>query len=446
MRRSVIALGVCLLFATGSAVARDLELEAAVDEVETALEGDANLSPELKEALSNLVGVIGDRSAVDPGGYAPVSATAPGFWDRVTPFADIRLRHEHDGRRGRQNRDRERVRFRFGANVDLGENWSGGFRIRTGDPSDSQSPYHNFGSSNSNENFSSLEFNLDRVFLTYRPPSLEGSWITAGKFDHPFAKNPVYGELVWDDDANPEGVAAGIKLMPTADFDFDLTAGNYLLEGDDSTPATSAGAAKDADNEFWVFVAQAAARFQAAENTSVLAALGWYRFGDTEPGGSTAICGGHTNGNITTASACISDFHIWNPILAVSTDLAGLPFTVSGEYIINTGADNGTNEDSGYAVGASLGKAKAPGDWSAFYQWQRIQSDAVFTPVAGDDFITAQSNFRGHVFGVKYKLTKRIGLRAWGLMSQPEDTRATTSPNDDHDNSTRLRLDLDAKF
>jgi hypothetical protein len=61
--------------------------------------------------------------------------------------------------------------------------------------------------------------------------------------------------------------------------------------------------------------------------------------------------------------------------------------------------------------------------------------------VSQDDFLVA-TNFRGHVFGVDYRLWERLGLRAWGLASRPNRTPAGVS----NDESVRLRVDLTAKF
>ncbi len=422
MRFLAILAALCVLAPSAAVAAEDTELAAALVDLEAALEREPNLSPEFKKALSAVVGALQADAAPTA---AAVAQGKPGFWDRVSPFINMRLRHEWDGRRGSENRDRERVRLRVGANVTLDEEWSGGFRIRTGDPGDAQSPYHDLGRSSSREMFGSWELNIDRAFLRYRPPFLDASWITAGKFGHPFASNPIFGELVWDDDVSPEGIAAGYRFSPDADVSVDLTVGQYLL------------VANNSDSEVGAFVAQAAARVKVSDQTNAMLALGWYRYSNIDDPGAVL----HDAGNLLVGGEFVSDFRIVNPILSLSYTGFGVPLTLSGEYILNTGAKGAAaDRDEGFAVGVSVGQTQAPGDWQAYYQWQRIQQDAVFSAFAQDDFQQV-TNFRGHVFGIRHKLTERIGLRAWGLISRPE--RTAGGPDED---GARLRFDVDAGF
>ncbi len=205
----------------------------------------------------------------------------------------------------------------------------------------------------------------------------------------------------------------------------DLTVGQYLL------------VANNGDSEVGAFVAQAAARIELSDQTNALLALGWYRYSNIDDPGAV----GHNAGNLVVGGEFVSDFRIVNPILSLSYTGFGVPLTLSGEYILNTGAKGAADDrDEGFAVGVSAGKTKAPGDWQVYYQWQRIQQDAVFSAFAQDDF-QQSTNLRGHVFGIRHKLTERIGLRAWGLISRPE--RTAGRPDDD---GARLRFDVDANF
>ncbi len=422
MRHLATVAVLCVLALGAPAAAENAKLADALVDLERAIEGEQNLSLQFKDALSAVVIALREEEASAPTA-APVSAGG-GFWETVTPFADLRVRHEWDGRRGSENRDRERARLRLGANADLGENWSAGFRLRTGDPEDQQSPYHDLGRSNSREMFGSWELNIDRAFLRYRPTFLDGSWITAGKFAHAFAKNPIFGELVWDDDVNPEGLAAGYKFAPGSNVNVDLTVGQYLL------------VANNDDSEVNAFVAQAAARVKASEDLELMLALGWYRYSKVDDAGAV----GHNAGNLVVGGRYESDFRILNPIVSLSYTGLGIPVALGGEYILNTGAKGlADDDDYGFALGFSVGQTKSPGDWQGFYQFQRIQQDAVFSAFAQDDF-QQSTNFRGHVFGVRYKLTSRIGMRAWGLVSRPERTVL------EDDDGARLRFEVDAKF
>lgn len=435
MRVLVAILALGLLCSTGTTSAAEPQLEQALNDLALALEDEQNLSPEFRRALGTVVTALRDeRTAAPTTDLPPVSSKGGGFWERVSASADIRLRHEHGARRDNPNRNRERVRARFGLKADLGEGFTAGFRLRTGDPKDPRSPYNDLGRDEDGDGMlRSLQINFDRLYIGWKPSALEGFWIKAGKFGHPFVSNPVYGELVWDADVNPEGIAAGFDMMPTPDLDISLMAGQYLL------------VAEHATDEFSAFVAQASAKARLAEKTSLTAALGWYRYGNPHPDGnldSAAL----DRSNLLVGGEYASDFHILNPIVAVHYGGFGIPVTVAGEYIYNTGADEGSGaqdgDENGFAIGFSAGQTKKKGDWKLFYQWQRVEQDAVFSPFSQDDFQFA-SGFRGHVYGVKYQLTDRVSVRGWGLTAQTE-RHGAGAPDDDDD--TKLRFDVDARF
>ena len=87
-----------------------------------------------------------------------------------------------------------------------------------------------------------------------------------------------------------------------------------------------------------------------------------------------------------------------------------------------------------------MGRAAERGDWRGWYQYQQVGADAVFAPLAQDDFVT-DNNFRGHALGANHQFTAKIGLQLWGLISTP----LVAAPPDDV-TSYRVRLDLNVKL
>ena len=177
-------------------------------------------------------------------------------------------------------------------------------------------------------------------------------------------------------------------------------------------------------------------------------ALGYYLYTDPTPDGSRTILGDNA-GNATVdtdgdgdADKFRSDFGILNPIIAFNYDGWKYPLTLSGEYILNTLARGGN--DQGMAVGVALGKTQNKGDWQAYYQWQLVEQDAVFSPFSQDDFLF-QTNHRSHIFGLRHQLTDNMGLHLWGLVSALDKTSPGSTTDSDRD-QWRLRLDLDIKF
>ncbi len=81
-----------------------------------------------------------------------------------------------------------------------------------------------------------------------------------------------------------------------------------------------------------------------------------------------------------------------------------------------------------------------PRDWLAYYQWQVIEQDSVFSVVAQDDLLFA-TNHRSHVAGVRYRALKGLEAHLWGLVSKPD-----VDMNGSDQYQWRLRLDINTKF
>jgi len=78
-----------------------------------------------------------------------------------------------------------------------------------------------------------------------------------------------------------------------------------------------------------------------------------------------------------------------------------------------------------------------------YYQWQKVEQDAVFSLVSQDDFLVT-TNFSGHVTGTRYQFTDTIQLHLWALISQrgiPDKTAGQTRQS-----QWRLRSDVNIKF
>jgi hypothetical protein len=332
---------------------------------------------------------------------------------RLKVYGDFRLRGESTvNRDGKSDSYRARIRMRLGANYELSEDLLIGARLVTGSGDDPKSTHVTLG-----DGFKDFEIDLDRAFLTYQPDWALGGWATAGKFANPFRQNPVYGELVWDADVQPEGAVLGFtrRGIPGVDELRIVAGGYYFFHQDD---AGDAGAA----------VIQGSARVPLGAHFTSNVAVGYYWWSDPTPDGNSPSPGVDLSGN----------FGILNPILSVSYDDWKVPVVASAEYIFNTRARS--SRDSGYALGVALGRAAKKRDWRVYYQWQVVETDSVFPAVSQDDF-PFTTDFRGHVFGVNYQFLDKVGLHVWALVSQPD------APGAGNDNTVwRPRIDLNFKF
>ena len=280
-----------------------------------------------------------------------------------------------------------------------------------------------------------LEIALDRAFLEYHPAWERDLRITAGKFNHPMLHNPIFGELVWDDDVQPEGIAIDYQWGDLGGIleSVDLHLAEYIL--------LEQSTADDA----MATVAQLSADFRLAKAASGSLAFTYYYYSDASPDGSQILVE-ENDGNATIdrngdgiPDDFVSDFEILNPVAVLEVGQGEWPLTFVTEYMKNFGAEG--DLDQGFVAGAAIGRKRERGDLRAYYQWQLVEQDAVFSPFAQDDFLRT-TNHRSHVMGLQYVVDAGTVLHLWGLMSTPD---RDLDENDGSD-SWRLRLDLDLKF
>lgn len=311
---------------------------------------------------------------------------------------DFRLRGEfNDNAPGTVDRHRQRMRFRFGGTFAVSDEVTVGARITTGNADDPNSPHVDLG-----DVLNSFELSLDRLFVLYTPEELPGLALLGGKFGHPMYRNPVYGELVWDADVQPEGFGMA----------YGCNEGFGPFDSFSIQAATVAVLEQSGSEEAWANWIG----FNVTSNTSgdsrIEGAMSYTFFGDLTPGGSLAIAG-DLNGNALTAGGteALSDYGILDAIVAFHSG----NFVVSGEFINNIRAHD-TVGDTGVAVGAAL-KTDAG---KFYYQFATIEQDAVLSAIAQDDMLMA-TNYDNHMLGWKKKLTDRVGLHVWVMASEPNE-------------------------
>ncbi len=449
---TVLAAG-CLLLVTAASGQDDTpsSVDDELERLEQSLQNEPGLSAETKAAMADFFDALARRGKeldeIDVDtlkrlAAAPGEPATPGRWEKLkeqlTLAGDFRLRFETSRNLdGQDDRDRERIRLRLGADYRIDDEVSVTARLRTGDPDDPNSPHATMG-----DVFNSKNFELDRAYVAYKPGSAPGLRLVGGKFPHPFYANPVYGELVWDADINPEGLAATYTIPGDEPGEkLDLAMGHYTVVeqggGDEAT----------------MFVAQAAGATRLGEKSTGTLALGYYGYSNLNPDGSLTLvaenpsqaAGGNvlvdTDGD-TVLDDFASGFQIWNPIVAVTCDAWSQPVTFSGEFIHNSNASG--PEDSGVAAGVSVGRQKQAGDWMWYGQWQKVEQESVFAAFAQDDFPLA-ANFSGWVLGSRYRMTDSVGAHLWALIASREEL-GTAANTDSHKDQWRLRLDLDVRF
>jgi hypothetical protein len=145
-------------------------------------------------------------------------------------------------------RDRFQLRLRVGAEKLLGEDFKVGFRIATSESTtfgqdtnsvgNGTAPWATTLPSNPRTDnvtlgsyFDPKAVYVDRAYLTWNPWFAKALTLTAGKFANPFTnpENPAE-RMVWDQDINPEGIAAKLHFEPVSEtVSLDFTSAYFLI-------------------------------------------------------------------------------------------------------------------------------------------------------------------------------------------------------------------------
>ena len=179
-----------------------------------------------------------------------------------------------------QQRQYERIRFRFGADMDLGENFTSGFRIGTGQNgnpvSENQTLGSTAGTSGQGGNFSSYAIWVDRAFLKYEigdnPDRMAA--VTVGRFDNPFY-TPT--SMMWANDIGFDGIAAQARYKIFKGFTPFATVGLFPIFNTDLN-FSSTEQPKQASNDKYLYAAQIGLDWKVTKDVNFKGAVGYYYF------------------------------------------------------------------------------------------------------------------------------------------------------------------------
>jgi Putative porin len=369
-----------------------------------------------------------------------------------------------------QNRTRPRLRARFGADVDVGQGFTAGLRLASGDGNTPVSTNQTLGGSPGD--FSKYQFWLDRAFLRYVAP---GGVIGAemGRFENPFFST----DMLWDEDVNLDGLAVllkvpighGVKPFATAGaFPVFTSAFNFPPERSDKF--------KSLDK--WLYAAQVGADWKVDDSLSVKLAGAFYYFDkiegrfsgpcdtnlkdifcDTDESRPAFAQKGNTYMPLRTPSPDALAAEAADPnntpryqffgLAARFRELAAtarldyrvappLSLGLEGEYVRNVGfskkqispdfvAINNRGPtsdplalgpyqggDTGYVGRLTLGSPTQNGrwDWNVSLAYRRVESDAVVDAFTDSDFGLGGTNLKGYVLGAGLGLADGVWTSA----------------------------------
>ncbi len=391
-----------------------------------------------------------------------------------------------------QDRFRFRLRARAGAEILVGDGFTAGLRMATGESNSPVSPNQSLGLANQGQggNFSKYALWLDRAFIRHEASFAGGDvklTTDVGRFDNPFFGT----EMVWDDDLGFDGAAMRASwqandrikpfvhggLFPVFNTDF-----NFSTNRPDKFEST----------DKWLFGAQAGLDWKIEDDLTAKFAVAYYHFDGVQGKRSspytplTAADAGDTDntrpsfaqkGNTyfplrTIVPTAANDFgtkyqyqyyglasQFQELVVSGRMDYDGIdPFRLSlvGEYVNNLGFDQGevasmavNNLGAGgtFAGGnqavslmVTVGKPAMEGfgDWLAFVGYRYIESDAVIDGLNDSDFGMGGTNVKGFTLGGQMAVNPST---RWGIRWMSADEVAGPTYRSDI-----LMIDLQTKF
>jgi len=368
-----------------------------------------------------------------------------------------------------QDRERFRLRLRFGVAVELGENFTAGMRIATGENNSPVSTNQSLGLANQGQggNFSRYAIWLDRGFLRYElgaQPSKDFS-IALGRFDNPF----FCSDIVWDDDIGFDGLVIQGKYEVVNGVTPFAVAGAFPVFNTDFNFASNRPD-KFTSYDKYLYGGQVGTDWRISHEWSVKFAAAYYFFQNIEGRLSvpftplTAQDAGNTDdsrpafaqkGNtyfpirnivpdVTNNFGTTNQFQYFG----LATPFRDLALTgrvdfghfdpvhlfVSGEFVKNLAFNRNNIEskainnrgpdrspgvpgpfvggDTGWIVNLKVGKPalEKRWDWNAAIGYRYVETDAVVDGFTDSDFGLGGTNLKGYTIGGSMALASHVWL------------------------------------
>ncbi|MHA3774148.1 putative porin [Verrucomicrobiota bacterium sgz303538] len=395
-----------------------------------------------------------------------------------------------------QDRQRFRLRARVGLEADLGEGFSAGLRIATGENNTPTSTNQSLGLANQGQggNFSKYALWLDRAFLKYEIGGLptKDLAISVGRFDNPFFSS----EMIWDEDVGFDGAALQARYEVLPGFTPFLNLGAFIVFNTDFNFATNRPD-KFASEDKYLYAGQLGFDWTFHKDWELKLAGAYYYFDNIEGRLSDPFVPLSPNDNGNTDDTRPSFAQKGNTYMALRNitpsplnnfgtinqwqyfglatpfhelaltgrlDYNGWePFQVSlsGEFVKNLAFDKGAinrkavnnrgadrngllgsfdGGDNAWIVGLRVGKPalEKRWDWAVGANYRYVESDAVVDAFTDSDFGGGGTNLKGYTLYGALAVSPRVwfGLR-W--MSASE----VAGPQYRED---IIQLDLNGKF
>jgi Putative porin len=352
------------------------------------------------------------------------SSSSSGYdWlKKIKFFGDFRYRYELIDEQGKSNRHRNRIRARLGFSAQINQQVDMVMRLATG-TGDSVSANQTL-----DDSFSTKPLNLDLGYVQYSPEQISGLALIAGKIKNPFHM-PGKSSLIWDGSLNPEGLALKYSRSFGA-FNAFASAGAFWVEE------------RTADTDSGLFGGQLGLEHKIKFlDASLVLGGGFFAYTHTE-GYEVFVDSEAAFGNSAIASGTdflYSEEYKFGEVFAeVKFKVLEKAVTLFGDFVTNTTLGD---EDDGWLVGVIIGKKKNPGDWDLFYNYRKLERDALLAAFSDCSFGGGGTNAKGHVFGGGVRLMTNVDFGLTYFMNTQN-----IAPGEKENDYDRLQVDIKFKF
>jgi hypothetical protein len=352
--------------------------------------------------------------------------------EKIKLSGDFRYRHEsidsQSSGADQPGTNRHRIRARLGLDAKLTDEVDLGFRIASGvgEPASTNQTLEN--------GFSGKDLWLDLAYFNWHPKAVEGLNVYGGKMPRPFYRAGE-NQIIWDDDVNPEGLAAKYIIPLTKTDNLYINGGGLWLVSDSGA---AGGAA--------LFGIQSYLKHDFENKDYLLGGLSLYSFGNLKGkeglykslGKGNSKFGNTMNGTKDSSAdpyTYAMNYNVLEGFAEYGFKLGDYPASVYGNYVKNTAATN--SDDTGWMVGLTFNKAKDPQSWELGYNYREIKKDAVIGVLTDSDAFGGGTDGKGHMIVGKYQFTKNIQAALTYFLTQKGDAK---------DDYRRLMADVVFKF
>jgi hypothetical protein len=308
--------------------------------------------------------------------------------------------------------NKNRIRARLGLDAKINEEVNVGFRFATGSDTNPNSTNQTL-----DNGFAKKDVWLDLAYFDWHPKSVEGLNVYGGKMPRPFYRVGD-NQLVWDDDVNPEGIAAKYVLPLTKNDKLYINGGGFWLKED-------VGAAGSSNQGAGLWEIQSCLKHEFENKDYLLGGVSYDAFSNLNGKNTlfnTANGYGNTVNTVGGKTYYTMDYDVFECFGEYGTTVGSLPVSVYGNYAKNTSAK--TSQDTGWLIGATLNKAKDPGSWELGYNYRDVEKDAVLGLLTDSDFVGGGTNGKGHTFSGKYQWTRNIQTALTYIASERGDSKS----------------------